>query len=199
MIWQNPWAWLGLGALVLPVLIHLLGRGRARILRFPSLRFIDATRPTPLERTRIHDPWLLVVRLAILAAAVMALAEPLVQTRARRQASSSVEARAVILDTSESVRRAMDGRLDSARAMARRAEADAPVSVLVQTPDPQHAIDGAVQWLARQPGKRTLIVISDFRIGAIDSAAIARVPPDIGIYLVRLGDGRCDCVVEFRG
>jgi hypothetical protein len=29
MIWQIPWAWLGLGALALPLLIHLLGRGRA--------------------------------------------------------------------------------------------------------------------------------------------------------------------------
>jgi len=199
MIWQNPWAWLGLGTLALPILIHLLGRGRARVLRFPSLRFVDATRPKPLERKRIHDPWLLAVRLAILAVAVMALAKPLVETRARKQASSSLEARVVILDTSESVRRSMTGGVDSARAAARRAEANVRAGVLVETPNPAQAIDGGVQWLARQPGKRTLVIVSDFQSGTIDSADVARVPRGVGIELVRLGMPRSDSLVALRG
>ena len=199
MIWQNPWAWLGLATLALPVLIHLLGRGRAPLLRFPSLRFVDATRPTPLSRTRIHDPLLLVLRLTILGVGVLALAEPLVQTRARRRASSAIEARAVILDTSESVRRSMLGGLDSARAVAQRAKADARASVLVRTSNARQVLDGAIQWLARQPGKRTLVVVSDFQIGTVDSATIAQVPRDIGIELVRLGSVRRDSVVALRG
>ena len=36
MIWQNPWAWLGIGALALPILIHLLGRRH-----FLALREVD--------------------------------------------------------------------------------------------------------------------------------------------------------------
>ena len=41
---QQPWAWAGLLALGLPVLIHLLGRVRARLLPFPTLRFVVSSR-----------------------------------------------------------------------------------------------------------------------------------------------------------
>src|SRR4051812_29246552 len=102
MIWQNPWAWLGMSTLALPILIHLLGRGRARVLRFPTLRFVDAARPKPLRRTRIHDPWLLVVRLGVLLAAVVALAQPFVKTRHRLRASADALAMVVVVDTSAS-------------------------------------------------------------------------------------------------
>ena len=44
MTWLQPWAWLGAATILLPILIHLLGRGQSRTHRFPSLRFIDAAR-----------------------------------------------------------------------------------------------------------------------------------------------------------
>ncbi|MBL0178105.1 MAG: BatA domain-containing protein [Gemmatimonadetes bacterium] len=66
MTWLQPWAWLGAATILLPTLIHLLGRGQSRTHRFPSLRFIDAARLLPAQRTRLQDLPLLVVRVAVL-------------------------------------------------------------------------------------------------------------------------------------
>lgn len=76
MNWIAPWAWLGLGTLILPVLVHLLARGRAPLRRLPTLRFVDATPPVSIRRTRLRDPLLLLLRLVILLLAVAALARP---------------------------------------------------------------------------------------------------------------------------
>ena len=105
MSWQAPWVWLGAVTVALPILIHLLGRGKARRLPFPSLRFFGATRPLPTSRTRLHDLLLLALRVAILVAAVAALAQPLLLTAHRRSGFDSSLARAVIVDTSASMQR----------------------------------------------------------------------------------------------
>ena len=94
MIWQNPWAWAGLGFLALPVLIHLLGRGQAPRRVFPTLRFLPPSRSLPTKRRRIRDPLLLAVRLGILTAAVVALAQPFFVTSKRRSELSRGVARA---------------------------------------------------------------------------------------------------------
>jgi len=71
-----PWAWLGLGTLVLPVLVHLLARDRAPFRRLPTLRFLEATPPAAVRRTRLRDPFLLLLRLLVLLLAVAAFARP---------------------------------------------------------------------------------------------------------------------------
>ena len=43
MIFQHPIAWLGLAAIAVPILVHLLGRRRARRVKFPTLRFVPAS------------------------------------------------------------------------------------------------------------------------------------------------------------
>src|SRR5262245_39222827 len=98
MIWRNPWAWLGLTTLALPVLIHLLGRGHARVQPFPSLRFLERSKLLPTRRTRLHDVALLAVRVGILAAAVAALAQPFLRTGNRGATSTTVLARAILID-----------------------------------------------------------------------------------------------------
>src|ERR1700749_1932101 len=100
MIWLNPWAWAGVIGVALPILIHLLGRGHAQVLKFPTLRFLDASRLLPTKRTRIHDPLLLAVRVAILLFAAAALAQPLVLTNGRKASLDRGLARAIIVDTS---------------------------------------------------------------------------------------------------
>ena len=109
MIWLNPWAWLGLLGVALPVLIHLLGRGHARVHRFPTLRFLGASRLLPTRRTRIHDLPLLLVRIGAVALAVAALAQPLVLTAKRARSLDRGLARAIVVDTSASMRRATPG------------------------------------------------------------------------------------------
>jgi hypothetical protein len=106
MTWGNPWAWAGLVTVALPILIHLLGRGHARVHRFPTLRFLEASRLLPTRRTRVHDWWLLVTRVGILAVAVAALAQPALRTANRTRALGRALARAIVLDTSFSMLRA---------------------------------------------------------------------------------------------
>ncbi len=179
--WQNPGAWVGLLALVLPILVHLFSRRPARVVPFPSLRFLDVSRLLPTRRTQPSDLALLVVRLAIFAWAVAALAQPLWQPN--RAAVSTSAARAIVIDTQSSrgdsaARAVLEGeavRLQHESATAMRIESGAPFEVL----------DGAVAWLQTQSGRGELVVLSDFRHNALDSLDIVAVPSDITVRLVR--------------
>jgi hypothetical protein len=189
MIWQNPWAWAGLLALAIPVLIHLLGRRSARSQRFPSLRFLEASQLTSTRRTRLTDLPLLTVRMAILAAAVAALAAPLLLTEKRERDLGRTLTRAIIVDTSASMTRrtttggAGERALDAARREAARLADEATTNVMLETRSPALAIPGASAWLETRQGRRELIIVSDFQVGAVDSLDIASVPADVGIGL----------------
>src|SRR5690349_1911003 len=104
MTWQNPWALLGLVALALPVLIHMLSRKRAVLQKFPTLRFLNATRLLPTRSPHLNDIPLLLLRLGILLVATLALTQPLWLSATRKQSFNSVVARAIIVDTSASMR-----------------------------------------------------------------------------------------------
>jgi hypothetical protein len=184
MIWQNPWAWLGLVAIAIPILIHLLGRDRAPRHSFPSLRFIEIAELPPTRRTRLHDLLLLATRMAILAAAVAALAQPLLLLANRRASIEDRLARAIIVDTSASMSRATASgtrAVDSARAEAKRLANDARTSLTIETASPRSAMLGALGWLDSQRSRRELVIISDFQAGVLDSAAVAAIPSSFGI------------------
>lgn len=183
MIWQNPWAWLGIVGVVLPIVIHLLGRGHARVLRFPTLRFIDASRLLPTKRSRIQDPLLLAVRVAIVALAAIALAQPLLLTRSRQQSLDRGLARAIIVDTSASVRRIA---IDTVRAMVRQLASESQASIIVETDDPTGALPGAAAWVAKQRRRGEIAVVSDFQRGQIEQDELAAIPATIGIVLRRI-------------
>ena len=190
MIWLNPWAWLGIAGVALPVVIHLLARGHARVRRFPSLRFLEPSRLLPTRRTRIQDPLLLALRCAVVLLAVAALAQPVLLTSHRRQALDRGLARAIVVDTSASMRRTLTTgmiALDSARRAAGRLASDAQASVVVESNDPGHALTGAATGLARQGRRGELVVLSDFQRGQIDSADIASIPAGVGVSLYHLG------------
>ncbi|HEX3927702.1 MAG TPA: BatA domain-containing protein [Gemmatimonadales bacterium] len=189
MIWQNPWGWAGLAAIAIPILLHLLGRGPARVQPFPTLRFLDIARLTPTRRTRIHDVLLLLVRASMLALVAAALAAPLLLTRHRQAALDAVLARAIVVDTSASMRRPGDGAIPlitMARQRAAALAAAAPLATIVETAEPTRAVRGAAAWLATQTGRREIVIISDFQVGALDSASVAAVTSDIGVQLVRV-------------
>src|SRR6476646_3466662 len=97
MIWQHPLAWIGLTSLAVPLLVHLVGRRRPKLLRFPTLRFFELSRIVPARRHRLSDVPLMLVRMAILAAAVAAIAGPVFASRARGERDAL--ARAIVLDT----------------------------------------------------------------------------------------------------
>ena len=185
MIWQSPWAWLGLATVALPVIVHLFGRGHARIHRFPTLRFIDASRLLPTRRTRLNDLVLLALRASILVIAVAALAEPLLLTSRRSSAANAPLARVVILDTSASPTLGARAAIDSvlrANPLAR----DATASAVISTHDPSAALAGAVAWLETQPMRGEIAVVSRFQVGTLDSTDIVTIPARIGVRLVRV-------------
>lgn len=201
MIWQNPWAWAGLALLALPVLVHLLSRAPAELRQFPSLRFIEATRLPPRRRTRVRDVPLLLVRLGILAAAIAALAQPLVRARHGNSAANIV--RAIVVDTSASMQRTVPGGsgavADSARRIASASADDAARSVVIATASVADALPGVAEWLGQQPGRHELVVVSDFQRGTLDSLALRALPARYGIRLVRVAGSPVDTSFAMSG
>jgi len=70
-----PLGLVALVALVLPILIHLVRRIELTTTEFAALRWI-AQRMQPRRRVRFERPWLLLLRLALLAALALLLARP---------------------------------------------------------------------------------------------------------------------------
>ena len=71
-----------LAALALPLLIHLVRRLELTTTEFPALRWISE-RVRPQRRLRFERPWLLLIRLALLALLALLLARPVWQGDAR--------------------------------------------------------------------------------------------------------------------
>ena len=186
MSWLNPIAFLGLFALAVPILAHLFGRRVARRQVFPSLRLLRDARPTPATRSRPSDVLLLVVRCAIVAAAVAALAQPR-WSRESRLAQGPV--RAILVDTSSSMDRlTSDGTSARQRAttLARALLDSAREGLIVETGRPGADIAGASSWLGARSGLRELVIVSDFQSGAVMDGDFAQVPAGIGTKLIRV-------------
>jgi len=74
--------WLaGLSSLVVPLALHLWSRRTGQAVRVGSIRLLSGSPPPMARRPRLYDPWLLVLRCALLAALVLALARPYWATR----------------------------------------------------------------------------------------------------------------------
>ncbi|MGD9857587.1 MAG: BatA domain-containing protein, partial [Planctomycetaceae bacterium] len=66
----------GLGLAAIPVILHLLLRQKPRKLLFPALRLIQNRRKQNVRRMRIRHLLLLLLRVAVIAAIVIAIARP---------------------------------------------------------------------------------------------------------------------------
>lgn len=71
-----PLGLLALLALAIPVLLHLIRRAQTAPIDFPALRWLDE-RAKPRHRFIIEQPWLLLLRLLLLALVALLLAQPL--------------------------------------------------------------------------------------------------------------------------
>jgi len=209
MTWMAPWAWLGLGTLVLPVLVHLLARGRAPLRTLPTLRFLEAAPPVAVRRTRLRDPFLLLLRLLVLLLAVAALARPQMPAGSTGM-SSALEpplTRVILVDASPGMNRpGPDGIsvLEEARRRAREEAATASGPVLEGASGPARpgatylvevegmgdalaqAMTGAGAFLDGVPGRREVVVFSDFQVGTLPPARA----PDSGAGNDDLSEGR---------
>lgn len=120
MAFLAPLFFVGLAALAVPVLIHLIQREKKQIQHFPSLMFIRRVPYKSVQRRRIHNWLLLCVRLAALLLIVLAFARPFFPT-ANAAAVPGTGARELVVMLDQSYSMAYGDRWDRARQAARDA------------------------------------------------------------------------------
>ncbi|HEY7056238.1 MAG TPA: BatA and WFA domain-containing protein, partial [Vicinamibacterales bacterium] len=99
-----PLVLLGLGALAIPVVIHLIQREKKRVVEFPSLMFLRRIPYQSVRRRRIRHWALLLMRLTALALIVAAFARPFFRRQNLAAATQNGAREAVVLvDTSYSM------------------------------------------------------------------------------------------------
>jgi hypothetical protein len=186
LLWANPAALGGLALLAVPVLIHLMLRPQILRLRFPSLRFLPASRLASARRRVVHDWPLLLVRMAMLAGAVAALAGPILVTPARTAAWSHRVARAVIVETPAGA----GAHLASADEAVNEALADADTALRIDVSRLADGMVAADAWLAGvPPAAREVVLFGGFRDGSISARDLDALGRDVGVRFVRLPAG----------
>ena len=78
MAFLTPFFLVGLGAIAIPVLIHLIQREKKRVIEFPSLMFVRRIPYQSVRRRRIRHWALLLMRAAAIALIVAAFARPFI-------------------------------------------------------------------------------------------------------------------------
>jgi hypothetical protein len=166
--WLNPAALWGLALLAIPLAIHLLVRQQTRSVHFPSLRFLRETALAAFRRRAIQDAVLLACRAAIVIAAVLALAAPVLQTSARTAQYANRLSRAVVQLDDGSVDAGLTREVFRTRTFRRANVAD--------------AIHQAVRWLDAQPASaREIAFTGALRKGQIASSDLHLVPEGVGV------------------
>jgi hypothetical protein len=170
LAWLAPAALIGIGLIVLPIAIHLLVRQHVRTLPYPSLRFLLETQLAAFRRRSIQDAWLLLCRAAIVTAAAMALAGPVLETASRRAARA------------ERISRAIIGVNGADRDTMTAATEGAFASSFFFRPSLADALADASRWLDSQPpSSREIVIIGALRRGMVTEADLSAVKPEIGI------------------
>jgi aerotolerance regulator-like protein len=183
MIWLAPGAFAALVLLAGPLIVHLLARRNARRLVFPATHFVRATKAATVALRRPSDIGLLLLRLAIVAVAVLAAAGPLVMTPWRLARWNARVSRAVVVDTSRGM-----SAPDAATRLADQEVQNAFAARRLEAPWLSDGMDRAVSWLqATAPSLREVVVISDFRRGSLDAETLRGIPAETGIRFIRAG------------
>ena len=97
MSFLTPLFLLGLVGLAVPVIIHLIQRERKNVVQFPSLMFLQRIPYQSVQRRRIRNWPLLLLRLAALALIVAAFARPFLRRQALAAAAGSGAREVVML------------------------------------------------------------------------------------------------------
>ncbi|UCF78231.1 MAG: BatA domain-containing protein [Candidatus Eiseniibacteriota bacterium] len=147
---------LGLAAAVIPLLIHLFTRKKARKLSFSSVDFLRDVAQRETRRLRVRNVILLLLRTAVICAFVLAMARPVL--RGPLVKGPGTTAAVVVLDNSASMARPKDGRplFEHARDIARQ--------VFVELSDRD---EGAVIPVCGTPESSALVEGSSRLLGAV--------------------------------
>lgn len=124
-------------ALGVPIAIHLIGRSRARVVKFAALDFLLATKRRTARRFRLRERVLLIVRVIACAAVVLALAKPYTScTRKGPQVTRGPQAAVLVIDDSFATAYELDGRpwlraaTDEARKLLTQLGPEAEVAIV---------------------------------------------------------------------
>ncbi len=165
-----PLGLLALLALAIPVLLHLIRRAQTAPIDFPALRWLDE-RAKPRRRFTIEQPWLLLLRLLLLALVALLLAQPLL-----RQAGGEDTHWVVLVPP---VTRAQAERAIAAHPLAGNVQwrwlqagfpdvGDAPLTAVADIP-----LASLLRELdARLPANVALTVISPREVAGLDGASL---------------------------
>ncbi len=106
MSFLTPLYILGLAAITLPILFHLIRRTPKGVQPFSSLMFIQPTPPRLTRRSRLDQLLLLLLRAAVLGLLAFAFARPFLRFASSTDLSDvSSRSYAILVDTSGSMRR----------------------------------------------------------------------------------------------
>jgi len=115
-----PWALWGLAAVAVPLILHLVARREPPLVSFPAVRYLEDTARRHQRRFRLQHLLLLLVRMALIAALVLAASGP--SLSGGRAGSHAPAALVLIVDNSLSAAAIVDGApvLEELRTAAQR-------------------------------------------------------------------------------
>jgi hypothetical protein len=97
MSFLAPLFFVGLAALAVPVIVHLIQRERKDVVEFPSLMFLRKIPYQSVERRRIHNWLLLMLRAAAMALLIAAFARPFLFRNPLQAAGEATGAREIVI------------------------------------------------------------------------------------------------------
>ncbi len=112
----------GLAAAVLPILIHLFSRRRARRIQWSSTRFLREVNRQRIRRVKLRQLLLLLLRVAAIALFALAMGRPALTGNLLRPGGKAPSTAAIVLDTSGSMWAARDGEPAFVKARERAVE-----------------------------------------------------------------------------
>ncbi|HUF48814.1 MAG TPA: BatA and WFA domain-containing protein, partial [Vicinamibacterales bacterium] len=120
MSFLAPLFFIGLAAIAVPVIVHLIERERKDVIPFPSLMFIERVPYQSVERRRIHNWPLLLMRVGAMALIVAAFTRPFLTADPVSAAGAASGAREVVILLDRSASMGYGNAWERARAEALR-------------------------------------------------------------------------------
>ena len=120
MSFLTPLFFVGLGAIAIPVLVHLIQREKKRVVNFPSLMFVRRIPYQSVRRRRIRHWFLLFLRAAAIALIVLAFARPFTRPGAAAPAAGAAGARDVVIVLDQSASMGYGDHFEKAKDAARK-------------------------------------------------------------------------------
>jgi hypothetical protein len=93
----TPWFLIGLAALAVPLLVHLIHKERKEVLHFPSLMFLERIPYQAVRRQRIRHWLLFLLRCLAVALLAVAFARPFLERRGALLGAASAQARDIVI------------------------------------------------------------------------------------------------------